>query len=305
MTLKPLLVSALAAFLAWESSAQALACRQRGTHPMPVLSESSRQGMDSQLQKAEADHRASPGDADAAIWLGRRLAYIGRYHDAVDAFGEGSRRHPNDARFLRHRGHRWITLRCLDSAVSDLKAASSLVKGRPDEVEPDGMPNERNIPTSTLQSNIWYHLGLAHYLKGDYASAVKAYGSCLRVSRNNDMFVATANWYHLALRKVGRPKAASRFLKTVDPSMALIENEDYLSILRLYIEKTDPSAALKGMKERSELSSASYGYGLGEYLLSRGDAQGARRVFEGIVSDERNWGAFGYMAAEKALLSLR
>ena len=305
MTLKPLLASTLAALLAFESSSQPLACRQRGAHPMPVLSESSRQRMESQLQKAEADHRASPQDADAAIWLGRRLAYLGRYHDAVDAFGEGSRRHPGDARFLRHRGHRWITLRCLDSAVNDLTTASRLVKGRPDEVEPDGMPNERNIPTSTLQSNIWYHLGLAKYLKGDHAAALKAYRSCLKVSRNNDMFVATANWYHLALLKAGRSKAASRFLKTIDTSMALIENKDYLSILRLYIEKTDLSAALKGMKERSELSSASYGYGLGEYLLSRGDSQGARIVFEGIVSDERNWGAFGYMAAEKALLSLR
>ena len=43
-----------------------------------------------------------------------------------------------------------------------------LVAAKPDEVEPDGAPNARGIPRSTLQSNIWYHLGLAQYLAGDF-----------------------------------------------------------------------------------------------------------------------------------------
>ena len=272
---------------------------------MPTPSAASRLRMEAQLQNARAEHLASPSDADALIWLGRRQAYLGLYHDAIDTYGKGLRLYPNDARFLRHRGHRWLTLRCLDSAVADFTHASRLVKGQPDQVEPDGMPNERNIPTSTLQSNIWYHLGLAHYLKGDYGKAVKAYKSCLKVSKNNDMFAATANWYHLALRKDGRSKAAVRFLKSIDPSMTLIENEDYLAILTLYIDRTDPEKALQRLRERKELSSASFGYGLGEYLLSRGDRKGAADVFKRITSDSTNWSSFGYMAAEKALYELR
>jgi tetratricopeptide (TPR) repeat protein len=272
---------------------------------MPNLSSAARQRLEAQLEKARTEQRASPSDADALIWLGRRQAYIGLYHDAVDTYGEGLRLHPEDARFLRHRGHRWITLRCLDKAVDDLTRAAKLVEGRPDQVEPDGMPNEKNIPTSTLQSNIWYHLGLAHYLKGDYGKALTAYRSCLKVSKNNDMYAATANWYHLALRKSDRHKAARRFLKGIDPDMPLIENEDYLSILRLYMEQTEPEKALQGLRDRKELSSASYGYGLGEYLLSRGDRKGAKDVFEQITSDPSNWGSFGYMAAENALRNLR
>jgi tetratricopeptide (TPR) repeat protein len=284
--------------------AQQSDCRQRGDHPMPNLSSAARQRLEAQLEKARTEQQASPGDADALIWLGRRQAYLGLYHDAIDTYGEGLRLHPEDARFLRHRGHRWITLRCFDKAVDDLARAAKLVEGRPDQVEPDGMPNEKNIPTSTLQSNIWYHLGLAHYLKGDYSNAVKAYRSCLKVSKNNDMYVATANWYHLALRKAGKKKAAARFLKTIDPDMTLIENEDYLAILRLYIDQTEPEKALQGLKERRELSSASYGYGLGEYLLSRGDIKGAKEVFSRITADAANWGSFGYMAAERALHNL-
>ena len=54
---------------------------------------------------------------------------------------------------------------------------AELTSGLPDEVEPDGLPNAQNIPTGTLQFNIFYHLGLAHYLKGDLAAALDAYRS--------------------------------------------------------------------------------------------------------------------------------
>ena len=298
-------ITALCILISSAAFAQQPDCRQRGDHPMPSLSSAARQRLEAQLEKARSEQQASPRDADALIWLGRRQAYLGLYHDAIDTYGEGLRLHPEDARFLRHRGHRWITLRCLDKAVDDLTRAAKHVEGRPDQMEPDGMPNEKNIPTSTLQSNIWYHLGLAHYLKGDYGKALKAYRSCLKVSKNNDMYVATANWYHLSLRKAGKTKTAARFLKTIDPGMTLIENEDYLAILRLYIEQTEPEKAQQGLRDRKELSSASYGYGLGEYLLSWGDRKGAKDVFEQITSDPSNWGSFGYMAAENALRNLR
>lgn len=295
----------IAILLSTATWAQSTDCRQEGEHPQPVFSAAARQRMEADLEKARITQLSSPQDPDALIWLGRRQAYLGLYHDALETFGKGIKLHPTDARFLRHRGHRWITLRCLDNAVSELTTAAGMVRGRPDEVEPDGMPNERNIPTSTLQSNIWYHLGLAHYLKGDYDKAVKAYRSCLKVSKNDDMFAATANWYHLALRKAGRVKAAGRFLKSVDRSMTLIENEDYLAILRLYIEQTPPDKAMQGLRERRELSSASYGYGLGEYLLSRGDVKGAKDVFSRITADPANWSSFGYIASEKTLASIR
>ena len=103
-------------------------------------------------------YQANPNNPDAIIWLGRRLAYPGQFKEAIDVFSEGIRKFPNDARFYRHRGHRYITLRRIDLAIKDFKQAASLVKGKPDELEPDGQPNARNIPTSTLQFNIWYHL---------------------------------------------------------------------------------------------------------------------------------------------------
>src|SRR4029079_14854032 len=122
-----------------------------------------------------ADLARDPSSADAAIWLGRRLAYLGRFPEAIEAFTQGIAIHPADARLYRHRGHRYITTRRFDREVADLTKASQLVAGKQDEVEPDGAPNKAGIPRSTLQSNIWYHLGLAQYLSGDFDAALASY----------------------------------------------------------------------------------------------------------------------------------
>src|SRR4029078_11810488 len=97
----------------------------------------------------------------------RGIAYLARSRDAIETFSEGIEKHPDDARLYRHRGHRYITVREFPKAIEDLTKAAQLRSGKPVQVEPDGQPNARNIPTSTLQSNIYYHLGLAHYLSGD------------------------------------------------------------------------------------------------------------------------------------------
>ena len=140
----------------------------------PEPSPEARAEMEKKLAEARAAYERNPRDADALIWLGRRTAYLGRFDEAIAVFTEGVRRHPRDARMYRHRGHRYITTRRFGEAIKDLKRAARLVAARPDEVEPDGQPNARGVPTSTLNSNIWYHLGLAHYLEGDFRNAARA-----------------------------------------------------------------------------------------------------------------------------------
>ena len=135
--------------------------------PPPPVSAEAKRDMEAKLKEARVRYEANPHDPEAIIWLGRRLGYLGRFREAVQVFSDGVYEFPADPRFYRHRGHRYITLRRFDLAIQDLEKAAELIKGKADEVEPDGQPNARNIPTSTLQFNIWYHLGLAHYLKGN------------------------------------------------------------------------------------------------------------------------------------------
>ncbi len=90
-------------------------------------------------------------NSDNLIWIGRRHAYLGNYESALKYFSQGINAYPLDARFYRHRGHRLITNRCFERAINDLKKAASLSNNKPNEIEPDGLPNALNIPTSTLK----------------------------------------------------------------------------------------------------------------------------------------------------------
>ena len=163
---------------------------------------------------------------------------------------------------------------------------------------PDGMPNAKNIPTSTLQSNIWYHLGLAYYLKKDFKKAEKAYKECLKVSKNPDMYVATANWYYITLKELKKEKTASNLLSTVHKNMELIENEGYLQILLLYKGNQNVAPLLENLtQDNSALTNATTGFGVGNYYRLTGNMKKAREIFQ-IVTSGSQWGSFAYMAAE-------
>ena len=261
----------------------------------PELSPATRTAYEQRLAEARRAYDRSPADPDSIIWLGRRTAYLGRYRDAIAIFTDGIAKHPNDARMYRHRGHRYITVRDLDKAIADLARAAALTAGRPDEIEPDGIPNALNIPTSTLQSNVWYHLGLAHYLKGDFARALGAYREAMRVSTNPDMLVATSHWLYMTLRRLGRDDEARAVLAPISREMAIIENDAYHKLLLLY--KGDLPADSLAPSGSNPLNDASIGYGVGNWHLYNGRRREAMDVFRRVLRGG-NWPAFGYIAAE-------
>lgn len=267
----------------------------------PVLSEEAAKSYEANLAIAREAYNKNPNVADELIWYGRRMAYTGEYKDAIKIFTDGVKKFPNDARIYRHRGHRYITLRCFDDAIRDFETAARLIKGKPDAIEPDGMPNARNIPTSTLQSNIWYHLGLAYYLKGDFKNAERAYAECQKVSKNNDMLVATVYWRYMTLRRLNKKAESERLLASLPKELEVIENDDYLKLIKLNrgeLKAEDLLATISG--DANSLGSASLGYGIGNYFLHNGDKEKAITVFRKIVAGNQ-WSSFGYIAAEVEL----
>lgn len=267
----------------------------------PLLPDEVREEQERLLAAARRDY-ARDSTADALIWVGRRLGYLGRYNAAVLTFSEGIERFPGDARFLRHRGHRWITLRQFDRAVADLERAAQLVAGMPDETEPDGMPNARGIPTSTLQSNIHYHLGLARYLQGDWAAALGAWNDALAVSRNPDMRVATDYWRYLTLRRLGRDAEAREAIAWVTPDLDIIENTAYHRLL-LFFRGLLPLQALQP-EGLTAVTDVTVGYGLGVWALLEGRDEEALVRFAQIL-EGGSWASFGYIAAEAEVARLR
>ena len=275
-------------------------CLERAPEMPPQLSAETRREFEAKLTEALANYETLDS-ADNLIWLGRRTAYLGRYKDAVLIYSRGIEKFPVDARILRHRGHRFITLRCFDLAIADLQNAAKLIKGKADEIEPDGLPNARNIETSTLQSNIWYHLGLAHYLKGNFKDALKAYREAEKVSTNPDMLVATTHWLYMTLRRLGRAKEASSAVAKIKPDLEMIENADYYKLIRLYQGRTKPAELLKEVNDNaSTLSNASVGYGLGNWFLYNHQRAEAEKIFRQITAGTQ-WASFGYIAAEAEL----
>jgi tetratricopeptide (TPR) repeat protein len=267
----------------------------------PVLPDSLRASRERLLADAEAAYARDSG-ADALIWVGRRVAYLGRYRDAVDVFSSGIARFPEDARFYRHRGHRHLTLRRLDLAVQDLERAAQLIAGKPDEVEPDGLPNARNTPTSTLQSNIWYHLGLAYYLQGDFENALRAYQACLEVSNNPDMLVATSNWLYLTLRRLNRTAEAARVLGPIRRDLDVIENGSYQRLLLMYQGELPQDSVLRlSPTGEPSLEDVTTAYGVGAWHLINGRQAEAERIFRAVAGARSQWAAFGYLAAEAEL----
>lgn len=250
-----------------------------------------------ELEEAFERLAKAPSDAYATIWFGRRLAYLGYYQEAISVYTDGIAEHPEDARFLRHRGHRYVTTRNLDSAVEDLARAAKLVQGKPDEIEPDGLPNPKGIPTSTLQSNIWYHLGLAHYLKGDFERALSSYKEDLKVTSNPDMLVATSHWLYMTLRRLGRPDEAAEVLDAIHADMDIIENHSYHKLLLMYKEEIPVDELLEEARGDDALQNATIAYGIGNWFLYNGEEERAREIFQEILT-EPQWAAFGYIAAE-------
>jgi tetratricopeptide (TPR) repeat protein len=257
---------------------------------------------DSLLQEAATAYEADSNDLDNIIWMGRRLAYLHRYKDAIDIYSRGIEVHPDAPQLYRHRGHRYITVRRIDDAIRDLNKGISLAENKGRETEADGIPNKLNIPLSNLHFNLFYHLGLAYFLKADYKNAIEAYSDCLRYSDNPDLKVATADWLYLAYQRAGDSLAARQLLASIHTNMEIIENEDYLLRLLLYKGEKDPGSFADSIS--SPLVFATQYYGVSCWHEFKGHKAEAARLRERILASGF-WPAFGFIAAEADSARLR
>jgi dipeptidyl aminopeptidase/acylaminoacyl peptidase len=267
----------------------------------PELPAATRAALEADLQKAYADFVASPDSVDAAIWVARRLGYLGRYREAIRVLTDALARHPDDVKLLRHRGHRYLSVRELDRAVADLARAAERIRAEnlPDEVEPDGAPNDYGVPTSTTSFNVHYHLGLAHYLKGDFAAAAEAYRACLAASQgSNDRLAATTDWYWLTLMRLERREEAAALLAAVASDLPVYEDQTYLDRIRLYKGELTVEELLAAPEGAVDAATRSYAAGV--WHLLQGDRESARDLFARTLSNPQ-WGAFAVLAAEAEL----
>lgn len=234
-----------------------------------------------QIAEAEKKLAEDPKHIELVIALGRAQAAVWRYRDAIATYTRGIEIAPDNAMLYRHRGHRYISIRQFDKAIKDLDRASKL--------------NDKDF-------DIWYHLALAHYLKGQFAEAAQSYEKCRAVAANDDSVIAVSDWLYMTYRRQKKDAEAARVLERITPDMKVNENRSYFDRLLMY----------KGLKKESDivhdkltdLEIATVGYGIGNWHLYNGNPEKAKEYFQKIVSG-KYWPAFGFIAAETELARMK
>jgi tetratricopeptide (TPR) repeat protein len=268
------------------------------------LSDSTRAAMERDLAAAKASLDKAPTNPDSIIWVARRLGYLGRFRESIAMYTKGIEQHPDNPWMYRHRGHRYISVRELDHAISDLEKATQLVAGKPDEVEPDGQPNARNRPIGTLHSNIAYHLGLAYYLKGDFAKAVPIYEKELATASNDDRRVSTGHWLYMSLRRLGKDAEAKALVSHFRKDMDIIENQSYHQLMMLYKGELPVDSVLAPTAQIANSGAGAVAYGVGNWHQYNGRQAEAEAVYRRIMGSGQ-WASFGYIAAEAELARMK
>jgi tetratricopeptide (TPR) repeat protein len=259
--------------------------------PEPL--EPTKSQLEAELAAARATLAAAPHDRDAAIWVARRLGYLGRYREAIDVLSAALDEHRDDPFLLRHRGHRWITLREFGKAAWDLERAAHACRTTPDELEPDGRPTPGRPPHSTLHYNVHYHLGLALFLASDFELAERAWLRCLAVVGNDESRVAVVHWLWCVRMRLGDPAGAAAVVASIRADLDVVENNSYLQLCLLYAGKLSREQIVP----LSGSAGSALAFGLAHHRMLTGDRQLAwRELVE--LSRADAWSAFGVVAAE-------
>jgi len=252
------------------------------------------------LAAAEARWKAAPAELDAIVWYGRRLGYEGRFDEAVAVYSAGLEQHPLDPELLRHRGHRYLSLRRFEEARADLEQAARVLEREPDRIELDGAPNDFGVPRGTLHTNVWYHLGLAYHCLRRDEDAARAFALCLAAAGNDDFRVAAAYWRALALIHLGSAGGARELAGLyAGRELELMESFDYAELLRLYAG-TSTRALDQLAAAETPLVRATLAYGAAMWHRLEGREPEARDALLALVGSEGS-AAFGRIAAEVEL----
>lgn len=271
--------------------------------PVKQLTAQTRKQRQNQLEEARKNYESNPVDIENIIWYGRRLAYLGRYQEAIRIFSIGIDLDAEAYRVFRHRGHRYITTRKFDEAIVDLQQAAFYARIPENKIEPDGLPNRINQPLTNDKFNIWYHLGIAYYLKGNYDKAISSFKHCLEFADNDDLLVANVDWFYMTYRKIGNISAAEELLTLIPDRTRIIENFGYRDRLRLYAGKVDAEDLLDQAKGPDGSLEPTLAYGVANWYLYNGQVAEAELVIDKILRHYA-WDAFGYIAAEADKVAL-
>jgi tetratricopeptide (TPR) repeat protein len=232
------------------------------------------------IKSARTALDADPKNITRIIDLGVAQSGARQFREAIATFTRGLEIEPTNALLLRWRGHRYLSVREFDRAFADLTSGGAI----------DG-----------TVYGIWYHLGVVHYLRGDFAEAAASFAKAQPLAPDAGELAGSTDWLWMSLSRAGRSAEAKAMLDR-RPDSKPVTNA-YSRRLQLYRGEIGPEAVVTAA-DTDDVQVATLAYGLGNWYLLRGDKAQARRWFERSI-ESVGWPAFGFIVSEVELPRLR
>lgn len=233
---------------------------------------------------------------DDYVEVGRLLVTGNRFRDAIANYTEGISKYPESFRLYRWRGHRYINLRQIDDAIVDLNKARDLMASQPEAMEIGG----DGKPTATTQHQVWYHIGIYHYFKKDYASCAAAFEKALEATKEPNNIAGASDWLYNAYQRMGEKSKAENVLTpfTLDYP---IEDKTYPYFRRLLLFKKliTPDELIDLSKDPATMTVQDMTklYGLANFYAYNGNADQANELYKKVILTDQ-WAGFACAGAE-------
>jgi tetratricopeptide (TPR) repeat protein len=234
------------------------------------------------VARAQDALSTDPNNVDKIIQLGLAQSAVRQYHDAIATFTRGMRIAPANPLLYRWRGHRYISIGAFDKALADLERGNAL---------------------DSTNYDIWYHVGVAHFERGEFAKAASAFAQAQRRAPNDNEIAGATDWLWMSLSRAKRAADAQKALASITDSLKITTATAYWRRLELYRGVIGPEQVVTP-SDTAAVQLATLSFGVGNWYLSKGDTANARTWFKRAV-DSGGWPGFAFFAAENELRRLR
>ncbi len=248
------------------------------------------------ISAAQASLKKSPDDPELRLSLGRLQDSFLRFNESIGTYTNGVEKFPNDYRFLRMRGQRYLSVRKFEQGLEDLQKAAKMV------------PNSFDAA---------YYLGLAYYFNGDHAKAAAEFWRCedqmkrplkeqadLKGGRSCDGLREEENgriplqyWRYLALRRAGLQAEAKKYLdEQVSGLLTITTTKPFYDALLFFKGVKEINEMMAGANEGSRdfLTRSS---GVATFLFTEGERAKACGIWARNAMDQ-NWDHLGVINSE-------
>ncbi|MDB4913825.1 MAG: tol-pal system protein YbgF [Gemmatimonadetes bacterium] len=233
------------------------------------------------VARATNDLAADPKNVDKIITLGLAQSAVKQYKEAIATFSRGIALAPRNPILYRWRGHRYISIGAFDKALADLTRGNTL---------------------DSMNYDILYHLGVAHFERGEFSKAADTFIRARRRAPNANEFASVADWLWMSASRAKRPTDAQGALAAMTDTVKMTTPTAYWQRLSLYRGITTPAEVLT-KTDTAAVQVATLSFGVGNWYLVRGDTANAKLWFHRAV-DSGGWPGFAFFASETELKRL-